>query len=90
MVSNYMEHVVEEILTDMMKNQPSMFACKCEECCDSIRAIVLNNIKPFYVTRKVGEVYGAFQNKEFQGRADVAAEIARAALIVNENPKHEK
>lgn len=89
MVSNYMEHVVEQIMKDMMRDDPSLVKCPCEECLDSIRAIVLNNIKPFYVTRKVGEVYGEFHNKEFQERADVAAEVARAALIVNQNPKHE-
>lgn len=90
MVSNYMEHVVEEILKDMSKDNSEIMPCKCEECLDCVRAIVLNNVKPFYVTRKVGEVYGAFHNKEFQGRADIAAEIARAALIVGANPKHEK
>lgn len=88
MVKNYMEILVDEILKDSIKKNKSFVKCGCEECIDNIKAIALNNIKPFYVTCKVGEVYGTYNNKIVQNRADIAVEISKAADIVGEKPKH--
>lgn len=88
MVKNYIEVLVDEILKDSMKKDKSFVVCNCEECLDNIKAIALNNIKPFYVTCKVGEVYGTYNNKVVQNRANIAVELSKAAEIVGKNPKH--
>lgn len=88
MVKNYMEHLVDEILHDMMRDADHNFVCTCDACLDGMRAIVLNNIKPFYVTCKTGEVFGEYSNKTLQNRVDILSEIARAKEIVGKNPRH--
>ncbi|MEF9853444.1 MAG: late competence development ComFB family protein [Hydrogenoanaerobacterium sp.] len=88
MVKNYMEIFVDDIINDMLRKDPSVFSCTCENCIECIKAISLNHIPPFYITCKVGEVFGDYQNKVPQQRADILSEIAKAIEIVAKNPRH--
>jgi len=45
MVKNYMEIVVDNILKKILPDYSNL--CKCEKCCDDIKAIALNNLKPY-------------------------------------------
>lgn len=87
MVKNYVEVFVDELLADMLSKK-DILPCACESCLDSIRAITLNHMKPFYITHRAGEVFGEYRNKETQYRADILTELARAIEIVAKNPKH--
>lgn len=84
-----MEAIVDEVLQDMLRHPDKYtFSCTCEACMDSIRAIALNKIKPFYVTTRKGEVYGTYCNGEVQNKVNVLSEILRAKKIVEESPEH--
>ncbi|MEG0692616.1 MAG: late competence development ComFB family protein [Oscillospiraceae bacterium] len=89
MVKNYTEVIVDYLINDLILNEEkNFFACTCDACMDNIRAITLNALKPFYITCKVGEVFGDFQSKEIQNRVDVLTEVVRAKEIVAKNPHH--
>lgn len=90
MIKNYTEVVVDEVFSDLLKTEgEGFFACTCEVCVDSIKAIALNKLKPFYITCKVGEVFGKYKIKEFQLKTDVVTEIVKAKDTVACNPHHD-
>lgn len=84
MVWNYMESVVDEYLKEELEKYPEKYL---DIICDSkklarIKIITLNQVKPFYVTTKTGEVYGFSTYKIPQQKADIMVEIAKAIDIV--------
>ncbi|MFZ2538056.1 MAG: late competence development ComFB family protein [Oscillospiraceae bacterium] len=88
-MKNYTEVIVDEVISDLILNgEKTFFACTCESCMDNIKALVLNRLKPSYVTCKVGEVVANFHSKEVQNKVDVLAEIVKAKEIVANNPHH--
>lgn len=86
MVKNYMEIVVDNILKNVLLDYDSM--CKCEKCCEDIKAIALNNLKPIYVVTQAGNVYAKVNELEIQFSADVIKELVKAISIVSKNPHH--
>lgn len=88
MVKNYMEQLMENELDKMLSDDHYEFVCRCDSCLDSIRAITLNAIKPFYVTSKTGEVFGTYRNMEVQNKCDLITELIKAKELVAKNPKH--
>lgn len=89
MVKNFMEIVVDQVLGDLLnKPEECLFSCSCERCIDSIKAISLNHLKPFYITTRQGEVFGTYCTKEVQNNVNVLSEILRAKQIVEANPNH--
>lgn len=88
MVKNYMETFVEEIINEARRNDPNYFACTCDECMDSIKAMVLNEIKPFYVTSIKGEVFAQFEVKNVQIKTDVSVKVSKAANLLKARPSH--
>lgn len=87
MVVNYMEILVDKEISELKKIE-NYFKCTCPDCLDNIKAIVLNNVKPYYITSAQGKVYAEYRNKEFQNQVDILAEITKAQKIVEANPKH--
>ncbi|MEG1942490.1 MAG: late competence development ComFB family protein, partial [Angelakisella sp.] len=53
------------------------------EMMSAIQVEVLNNIPPFYVTCKEGEVYGFSKNAIPQNKADIITSIAKAIEVVS-------
>lgn len=91
MVKNYTEVILDEMIAGYMTAEhKAFFACTCESCMDSIKAITLNALKPYYVTCRTGEVFGTFQGKETQNKVDILAELTRAKEMVAHNPHHDK
>lgn len=86
-IRNYMETVVEHYLDEMLRTETEQNRAVREN--DGLRAAVmaqtLNNIPPFYVTGKVGEVYGFSAGAEVQNKADIVAEIAKAIEVLTAN-----
>ena len=62
--------------------------CRCNECIDDIKAKALNNIKPHYVTGKIGEVYSEYNMLDYQNSTTIVMEVAKAIEHINNNRKH--
>lgn len=91
MIKNYMEDVVNQILNDLLeKDEQYKNVCRCEKCLDDIKAKALNNIKPFYVTGKTGEVFGEYKMREFQNTTNIVMEVTKAIECINNNRHHHK
>ena len=89
MIKNYMEVLIEQVLNDILdSNKDYADVCRCERCINDIKAKALNNIKPFYVTGKKGEIYGEYYIREFQNNTNIVMELAKAIECVNNNKNH--
>lgn len=90
MIVNYMEEIVQSFLDQTLKNDPTYTnICTCEQCIDDIMAKTLNNIKPYYITTKTGEVYAEYSSLATQNHAEVIAEVIRSIEFVSKNKNHE-
>ncbi len=89
MVVNYMEIIVKNYLNNVFKTDSSYgTVCKCEQCMDDILAKSLNNLKPYYITTKKGEVYAEYACLEIQHQAEVISEVIKAIEFVSKHPNH--
>lgn len=89
MVINYMEEIVRNYLNDLFKTNTSYTnVCRCEQCVEDILAKALNNIKPYYITTKKGEVFAAYSSLETQHQAEVISEVIKAMEFVSAHPNH--
>jgi len=86
MVKNYMEEAVDRVMGNIKKELS--LKCGCERCLNDIRAIALNKLTPHYVVTSEGEVYAKVNQLFIQFEADIIKEIAHAARIVGESPRH--
>lgn len=83
MVFNYMETIVEDAIDEICKSDDNYCEiCKSKECISDVKAISLNNLKPFYVTSKKGEVYGEYFKKNIKNKSLVLVEVIKAFEIV--------
>ncbi|WP_313341531.1 late competence development ComFB family protein [Sedimentibacter sp.] len=90
MVVNYMEEIVKNYLNQTLKNDPTYASiCTCDQCIDDIMAKALNNIKPYYITTKTGEVYAEYSSLANQNHAEVIAEVIKAIEFVSNHKNHE-
>lgn len=73
MVRNYTETIVANALHSELTGNPQKYAgmCQCSSCQAYIISVALNELKPFYVTGKKGEIFGEYQNKGQQNASDV-------------------
>lgn len=89
MITNYMEEIVKNQLGGILKTEPAyMGICRCEQCMDDIMAKALNNLKPYYITTKKGEIFAEYSSLETQHQAEVIAEVIKAIEFVSKNVKH--
>lgn len=89
MVFNYMEELVRNYLNNVLKtDQNYSNVCKCEHCIDDIMAKALNNLKPYYITTKKGEVFAEYSSLETQHQAEIISEVIKAIEFVSSHPNH--
>lgn len=88
MIKNYMEDIVELLLPSIIRDYKDL--CNCSGCMDDIKAIALNNLKPYYVATEKGEIYTKVNELVVQFRADVVKEMVMAVEIVSKNPRHKQ
>lgn len=86
MLKNYMEIVVDDVLSDILRKQD--LECECEVCINDIKAITLNNLRPMYVSTNKGILYSKLNEFSLQSKADVINEITMAIEKVKGNPRH--
>jgi competence protein ComFB len=90
MVVNYMEEIVENYLNNVLKTDKAYTdTCKCSSCMDDMKAKALNNLKPYYITTKKGEVFAEYSSLEAQHHAEVITEVIKAIEFVSKNKKHQ-
>ncbi len=87
MVKNYMEILVEEHLSGVIKDQEHIQSCK--KCQEDVQAIALSNLKPMYVVTEKGSLYAKLNEFSLQFKSDVLRELIRAVEKVSEKPQHE-
>jgi len=84
-IINCKELMVRECVENLLKNSNG---CKCEKCKTDIIALALNNLKPCYVTTKLGEVMTKIKSTEQQEETNIIVEVTKAINIVQKNPQH--
>lgn len=84
-IVNCKEIVVKEYVDALINDSKG---CKCEKCRNDILALALNNLKPCYVTTKLGEVMSKIKSTEQQEETNIIVEVTKAINIVQNNPKH--
>lgn len=90
MVINYAEICVKNFLDNVLSTDPNYSnICRCEQCIDDIMAKALNNIKPFYITTKTGEVYAEYSSLELQNNAEIIKEVIQAIDYVSTHKRHD-
>ena len=90
MIVNYMEEIVRNYLQNFLKTDETYAnTCKCEQCIDDIMAKALNNLKPYYITTKKGEVFAEYSSLETQHHAEVITEVIKAIEFVSKNKMHQ-
>lgn len=84
-----MEEIVKNYLMNVLKTDPNYSkVCKCDLCIDDIMAKALNNLKPYYITTKKGEIYAEYSSLETQHQAEVISEVIKAIEFVSKHPNH--
>ncbi|MFA9423915.1 MAG: late competence development ComFB family protein [Sedimentibacter sp.] len=90
MVINYMEEIVKNYLDSILDTDPSYSnICRCSHCIDDIMAKSLNNLKPYYITTKKGEVFAEYSVLETQHKTEVITEVIKAIEFVSTHKNHE-
>lgn len=84
MVKNYMEELVDYWFDRILEENQDKYAslCRCPLCVAQMKVEALNRLKPFYVTRKSGEVFGEYKQKEVQYKMDIMVAITHAIETV--------
>jgi len=86
-IKNYMEDCVLDLIDPVLDD---LGMCKCEKCRYDVLAIVLNNVRPKYVVTRKGGMYTKLAALQSQFNVDILTEIAKAAEVVRDNPRHEE
>lgn len=86
MLKNYIEVIVDNLLITILNEYDNI--CKCSKCIDDIKAIALNNVKPFYVATEEGFTYAKINELHPQFKTTIISEITKAIEIVFNNPRH--
>lgn len=90
MVINYNEISVKKFLDNILTTDPNYKdVCSCQMCIDDIMAKALNNLKPFYITSKTGEVFAEYNSLEVQSNTEVIKEVINAIEFISKNKHHE-
>lgn len=82
---NIAETVVREKTLELIK---TMDMCQCEKCYLNACAIVLNSVKPLYVTTPKGALLSEILTINIQYQTDLTFDIIKALKIVCKSPRH--
>jgi len=81
-----METAVDNILPSILNQYDN--TCKCDQCIEDIKALALNNLKPFYITTVEGYAYAKANSFDLQFKPDVVQQLILAMDVVTKNPRH--
>ena len=83
---NVMENEVVEEAKVMIPKDPDV--CQCEKCFYDICAIVLNSIKPHYITTTKGELFARTGKANWSEKRHITVEVLRAIEVVKQRKSH--
>jgi len=84
MLVNIMEKIVDEIYEDILETHEINF-CDCPKCREDVKAIVLNEITPKYVSTDKGLAISKAEMMEVQLRIDILDKIVKAIIKVGKS-----
>lgn len=82
---NLMEEIVENTLEEIWHN---INVCRCNQCREDIIAKSLNDLPPMYFVTEEGKTLKKAEAMKTQIEVDVIAGITKAAMVVQQNPRH--
>lgn len=82
---NIVEEIVKKKVREAMATDDM---CQCDKCFSDVCCIILNNLKPRYVTTEKGYLLTLLAEEELQFKADLTAGIIKAIKLVREKPMH--
>ncbi len=82
---NVAEEAVRRKTAELMK---TMDICQCQKCFLNTCAIVLNSVKPKYVTTIKGALFSEIETTILQYQVDLTFDIIKALEIVKKSPRH--
>ena len=84
-----LKNIVKEVVWEMVENNlQSLNVCRCSKCKHDVLALTLNNVKPKYVVTQKGALISKTDYMSRTMQTNLLAEIARAARIVKDHPRH--
>lgn len=86
-VKNVMEMFVDQNLNSILDEIPGV--CRCEQCVADIKAIVLNSMKPRYVSSSRGEIISKLSAFGQDNKVELLYVVKDAVDKVKSNPHHE-
>lgn len=84
MVINAMEKIMEELLEEYLDRL--QMNCTCDVCKSDVLALVLNKVRPRYVTEPSKVAYIKAQYVDKQELTSLIVKLAECAKIVSEQP----
>ena len=87
-VHNIMESFVSDMIDSVLKSKPDI--CTCDKCKDDIAALALNQLKPRYVSSKMGDLFTRTELLDSRLRTAIVVNLAEAAEKVAVNPRHSR
>jgi competence protein ComFB len=82
-------NVNEELVRqNVRKVMGELGACQCETCFANACALVLNELKPKYVTSKKGALLSKIDSIDVSSQASLTVEVTKAVMKVMSNPHH--
>ena len=87
-VKNVMELFVEMNLDQALQETPD--ACRCDQCRADIKALILNKLKPMYVSTSQGEVMGKLHAFDTGKQVEFLCCYREAVEKVMANPHHDR
>lgn len=82
---NIMESIVNDKLTEMLKNEN---CCKCSRCIEDMTALALNKLPAKYVSTHNGELFTKLNSLVRQNGVDINIAVAEAIDCVSKRPSH--
>lgn len=82
---NVIEELVKSRVREMMKEYDM---CRCDKCYLDVCAIVLNTLKPQYVTTSKGSLLAMLSDTNLQYITDLTVKIVQALKLVRDYPRH--
>ena len=85
-VRNYIEDILNEVLTTVLSKRNDI--CKCEQCIAEIKEYTLKRLSPKYVDSLDATMETRTQTVDNQIKADVTREITLAIDYIKNNNSH--
>jgi competence protein ComFB len=82
---NVNEELVKQNVRRIMEE---LGACRCETCFANACALVLNELKPKYVTSEKGALLSKIDSIDVSSQASLTVEVTKAVMKVKNNPHH--